>query len=340
LTKLTNTQREKALAFVNNRRVFGGPTNDLMMIQPVKHTWARQIWLKMLENTWFPNEVDLSADAKQFPNLLDEEREAYLDVLAFLSNLDGIQVNNLTRNIGLHITSPEASMTITRQAFEEALHVESYSQMIESLPGVDPLEVYNRFETDEVMAAKNQYVMRSSYVLRDQGYSDEGMVLAIVANIALEGIYFYSGFLFFYNLARMGKMKETSKMIKFIQRDEMCHLDFFVNMWHATRRERPELFTAELMEKVEDVIRGAVEHETLWGKHVIRHGVMGLTEQIIEDFVRFLGDRNMKNMGLKPIYNVENPVKWFDDYAQVENTDENYFESKVSAYEVGSLEWD
>jgi len=331
---------QSAREFVNKRRLIEGPTNDLMMVSPVKHRFARELLEKMQENTWSQHEVDLSEDAKLFPSqkLLDSERECYTDALAFLSNLDGIQINNLTKNIGKHITSPEVYQCIIRQGWEEALHVEAYSQMIETMPGLDPVEVYNRFETDAVLAEKNEYIMRSHKQLADE-YTPYNFALAIIANIALEGIYFYSGFLVFYTLARMGKMKESAKMIKFIQRDEMTHLDLFVNMHHTLKKERPELYTEQFYEDAKSVLQGATELEISWGKHIIRYGVMGLTDEIIERFVKHLCDRRTEQLEIPNYYNVENPVPWFDEFAAISKTEENFFEGKVSAYEIGALEW-
>lgn len=330
---------DDAYAFVNARRVIEGPTNNLMMIAPVKHQFARTILKKMRDNTWGPEEVDLSEDAKMFltDKLLPSERRCYTDALAFLSNLDGIQVNNLVLNIGKFITSPEISMCITRQAWEEALHVESYSQMIETMPGLDPVEIYNRFETDQVLAEKNERIMEASLSLAGD-YSAENFVRAVVANVALEGIYFYSGFLIFYNLAKMGKMKESAKMIKFIQRDEMTHLDLFVNIWHTLKRERPELFTVDMINDARRILMDATTLEINWGQHIIRDGVMGLTNGIVENFVKHLADRRAEAMGLGSLYGVSNPVPWFDDFAAISKAEEAFFEGKNSAYEVGA-EW-
>ena len=118
---------------VNKRRLIEGPKNALMAVNPLKHKWAREIWKIMLANTWMAQEIDLSRDVKQYQELTDAERQMYDRDLAFLSNLDGIQFNNLTFNIGHHITSPEVSMIISRQAFEEANHVDAYSTMIEAI---------------------------------------------------------------------------------------------------------------------------------------------------------------------------------------------------------------
>lgn len=327
---------------INDRRLIEGPTNHLMQIRPLKHNWARDILDQMVKNTWSEKEIDLTEDAKQYATgaLMNGALTAYRKALAFLSNLDGIQLNNLTLNIGRHITSPEVSMCITRQAWEEAMHVLSYAQMIESI-GFDPIEVYWMFETDKVLAEKNEYIMRSSEIL-GTGYSAENFIKAIVANIALEGIYFYNGFLVFYTLERQGLMRGSAKMVKLIQRDEVVHLHLFVHMWNTLKLERPELFTAKLIEECAELIKLAVAHEIIWGKYIIREGVLGLTDQIVESFLKDLGNKRWRSMGFyDALYpGVTNLATWFDDASRINGSNENAFETKVSAYATAALEWD
>lgn len=325
---------------INDRRLIGGPKNNLMQIRPVKHGWAMAILEKMKNNAWDEREVDLSSDAKQYATgaLEGGNLKAYKKTLAFLSNLDGIQLNNLTMNIGRHITSPEVSMCITRQAWEEAQHVLSYAQMIETI-GFDPQEVYWTFETDAILAEKNQYIMSSSEILGKK-YSDENFVKAIAANIALEGIYFFNGFLVMYVLERQNLMRGSAKMIKLIQRDEETHLALFVEMWKTMINERPELFTDELMRDVVTIIKNAAEHEIIWGKYIINEGVLGLTDRIIEDFIMWLADERLQMMGIPKLYNAKNPAPWFLESSSVNGVDENSFETKVTAYATGALEWD
>ena len=94
---------------INDRRLIDGPIDNLMCISPIKHTWANDFWKRMLANTWFPTVVDMSRDIKMYKSLSSAERNMYDSALAFLSNLDGIQFNNLTKNIGHYITSPEVN---------------------------------------------------------------------------------------------------------------------------------------------------------------------------------------------------------------------------------------
>ena len=197
---------------ISKRKLIEGETNNLMALHPLKHAWAGTLFDKMRENSWHESEADLSLDTKQYQTGVLNEGNlfCYKKALSFLSNLDGIQFNNLTKNIGRYITSPEVQMCLSRQVFEEAQHVKSYDTMISTI-GFDPEEIYYGFERDSVLADKNDFITRSSQVL-GKGFSPENFAKAIVANVVLEGIYFFDGFLVFYNLERQRLMRGSAKI--------------------------------------------------------------------------------------------------------------------------------
>ena len=326
---------------INDRRLILGERNNLMQIRPVKHAWAMKVLEQQQNNSWDQREVDLSEDAKQYATgmLVDGNLTAYRRALAFLSNLDGIQLNNLTMNIGRHITSPEVSMCITRQAWEEAQHVLSYAQMIETI-GFDPEDIYWMFDTDPILAEKNAFITRSSEIL-GSGFSTENFIKAVVANVALEGIYFFNGFLTFYNLERQGLMRNSAKMIQLIQRDEEgTHLPIFINMWKTLREENPEAFTPQLIKECVEIIELAAQHEIVWGKYIISEGVMGLTEEIITGFIEHLADKRLTELGLYTLYGTKNPIPWFYEASNINGGETNFFEGKSASYSTGALEWD
>jgi len=325
---------------ISKRKLIEGETNNLMALHPLKHAWAKEVFDKMRTNSWHESEVDLSGDAKQYQTGVLNEGNlfCYTKALAFLSNLDGIQFNSLTTNIGRWITSPEVQMCISRQVFEEAQHVVSYDAMISSI-GFDPESIYYAFETDSVLSDKNEFITRSSQLL-GKGFTPQNFAKAIVANVALEGIYFFSGFLNFFNLERQGLMRGSAKMIRFILRDEITHMNLFVNMWKTLKSERPELFTPELLSDCREIIKLATEHEIAWGKYIISHGVLGLTDSISESFIKDLANKRtlLLELGEIPYKGNVNLAPWFDKASSGE-VEENFFESKVSTYSVGSLEW-
>jgi len=160
------------------------------------------------------------------------------------------------------------------------------------------------------------------------------------ANQILEGIYFYSGFTYLYTLARADKMLGSAQMIRFIQRDEVTHLLIFQNMINVTKRERPELFTKELLDDVYEMFRSAVKLESDWGAYITQGQILGLTDEIIAQYIQYLADQRLKAVGLEPLYNVEHPIKWVDNFAKFNDQKTNFFEGNVVNYSKGSLDFD
>lgn len=335
------TEKITAQEIVNQRRIILGPQDKLRSISTVKYPWARDVWKIMLENTWQPTEVNLTRDTQEYKSdkLTKGEKLGYDRALAFLSNLDAIQLDNLAENINVWITDPNIKLCIHRQIFEEALHVESYSTLVEAMCD-DPLYIYDMYRVNPILQKKNDFILTQANDITTYEFTPERFVYAVVSNIILEGIYFYSGFLTFYTLARMGKMLKSADMIKLIQRDEVVHLNLFVNLYHSLRAEMPEVFTKEVEENCIKLFKNAVELETAWGQHLIEGGILGLTNDIVSDYIKFLADERVTMIGLPKIYNVKNPVAWVDKFSQIQKTEENFFETTVANYSKRQLSFD
>ena len=333
---------------INKRRVINGPDDGLMQVHPLKHPWADEIFKTMLKNTWVPQEVPMGADIEMWNQagaLTETERRVYKRSLAFVSNLDGIQTNNLVNNMMRQVTSPEVSLVMVRQAFEEALHVHSYATMIEAL-GLDPEEVYGLYKNDMELYKKNQYVLQAVGKINDPNFktgtfeADQLYLEACVGNVILEGIYFYSAFLTFYVLKRNNKMPGSAEMIQFINRDEDMHLQVFIKIVNAIKDEQPELWTPEFQERIRQNVIGAVEHELAWGLSCIQDGILGLTPENLKEYLQFVGDVRLQSIGLPKHWNSKNPFPWIDEYTQGSMVEVNFFEGTVKEYSVGSLDWD
>lgn len=325
----------------NERRIAFGPRDTLMNMARTKYKWAVEIYDRMEANTWFPKAVPLVDDRICYrESLTDRERNAYDKALAFVSNLDGIQFNNLIHNIGAHITAPEVSLAIARQASEEGVHVRSYQFMVEAV-SMDPESVYMMFERDGVLARKNEFIMGQSEVLKGDP-TPANFARAIVGNVILEGIYFYSAFLTFYVLARNNKMLGSADMIKYINRDEgETHLDLFTNMHHAFREENPELYDEQFRQDAIKLIKDAVTIEIEWGQYIIQGGFLGLTNEVVENFVKGLANKRSIALNLGVLYpGVLDAVPWFDDFSRPNGTRTNFFEGKPVDYQSDGLSWD
>jgi len=322
----------------SQRKIFGGNPTGIFELNDIKYQWAYNLWEMMLNNTWFPKEVDMTQDISDYKRLTDTEKVAYDKVLAQLIFMDSLQTNNLIDNVNPFITSPEINLVLVRQSFEEALHSQSYAVMVDSI-SQNSDEIYQLWRTDMMLKSKNDAIAKV-YEELSSNPSDTAMLKAMFANQILEGIYFYSGFTYLYTLARSGKMLGSAQMIRFIQRDEVTHLVLFQNMINATKKERPELFTPELIEEVYGMFKSAVKLESDWGKYITQGQILGLTDNIIEQYIQYLADDRLKAVGLKPLYNVTHPIKWVDNFSKFNDQKTNFFEGNVTNYSKGSLNLD
>ena len=323
---------------VSDRKIFGGNPTGIFELNRIKYQWAYNLWDMMLNNTWFPKEVDMTQDVRDYKLLTEQEKISYDKALSQLIFMDSLQTNNLIDNINPFITTPEINLILVRQAYEEALHSQSYAVMVDSISS-NTDEIYEMWRSDKQLKGKNDYIA-SVYEKLAKDPTDEQIVKAMFANQILEGLYFYSGFTFFYTLARSGKMLGSAQMIRFIQRDEVTHLLLFQNMINSTKRERPDLFTNELIDEVYHMFEEAVQLEISWGKYITNGQILGLTDEIIDEYIKYLANDRLKAVGLKPLYDAKHPIKWVDSFSKFNDQKTNFFEGNVTNYSKGSLTFD
>jgi len=323
---------------LNDRRIFGGNSDGMINFTKMKYQWALNLWDTMEGNTWFPKEVQMTGDAKDYKYLSPAEKRMYNLVLSQLIFMDSLQTNNLMDNINPYITAPEVNACLSRQAYEEANHSKSYAVMVESISD-NTDEIYDMWKNDVELRGKNNYIS-DVYKNLSGDITDEKILLALFANQILEGLYFYAGFAAIYALGKSGKMLGSSQMIRFIQRDEVTHLLLFQNMINSVRKERPDLFTKELEEKVRVMFRKAVELESSWGSYITQGQILGFTDAIITQYIQYLADKRLDAVGYKPEYNVKHPIPWVDGYASFNDQRTNFFEGNVVNYSKGSIDFD
>ncbi|QIX87217.1 ribonucleotide-diphosphate reductase subunit beta [Campylobacter ureolyticus] len=334
--KIYNPESNETLG---DRKVFGGNPHGILNFTKAKYQWALKLWDLMEANTWFPKEVDTTDDVRDYNfNLTGAEKRMYDLVWSQLISMDSFQTNNLADNINPYITAPEINAILVRQAYEEANHSKSYAVMVEAICENTDL-IYEMEKHDAVLKKKNDYIS-SVYEDLAGDVTEEKLVLAMVANQILEGIYFYSGFTAIYTLARAGKMLGSAQMIRFIQRDEITHLLLFQNMINTVKKERPDLFNEKIINKIYEMFEKAGELEIEWGKYITQNQIMGFTDDIITDYIHYLVDQRLTAIGLKKKYDVKHPIKWVDDFAKFNDQKSNFFESKVTNYSKGSLSFD
>ncbi|CAX29573.1 ribonucleotide-diphosphate reductase subunit beta [Helicobacter pylori] len=323
---------------VNERKIFGGNPTSMFDLNKIKYQWADHLWKTMLANTWFAEEVSMNDDKRDYLKLSTEEKIGYDRALAQLIFMDSLQTNNLIDNVNPFITSPEINLCLVRQAYEEALHSHAYAVMVESI-SANTEEIYDMWRNDMQLKSKNDYIAQV-YMELAKNPTEENILKALFANQILEGIYFYSGFSYFYTLARSGKMLGSAQMIRFIQRDEVTHLILFQNMINALRNERADLFTPQLINEVIEMFKKAVEIEASWGDYITQGKILGLTSSLIEQYIQFLADSRLSKVGIAKVYGVQHPIKWVESFSSFNEQRSNFFEARVSNYAKGSVSFD
>ncbi|GAA7341773.1 ribonucleotide-diphosphate reductase subunit beta [Helicobacter pylori] len=323
---------------VNERKIFGGNPTSMFDLNKIKYQWADHLWKTMLANTWFAEEVSMNDDKRDYLKLSVEEKIGYDRALAQLIFMDSLQTNNLIDNVNPFITSPEINLCLVRQAYEEALHSHAYAVMVESI-SANTEEIYDMWRNDMQLKSKNDYIAQV-YMELAKNPTEENILKALFANQILEGIYFYSGFSYFYTLARSGKMLGSAQMIRFIQRDEVTHLILFQNMINALRNERADLFTPQLINEVIEMFKKAVEIEASWGDYITQGKILGLTSSLIEQYIQFLADSRLSKVGIAKVYGVQHPIKWVESFSSFNEQRSNFFEARVSNYAKGSVSFD
>ena len=324
---------------VHLRKMIGGNTTNLNDFNNMKYTWASEWYRQAMNNFWIPEEINMNTDVQDYRKLSPAEKTAYDKILSFLIFLDSIQTANLP-NVGQYITANEVNLCLTIQAFQEAVHSQSYSDMLDTICSPDErTAILYQWKDDEHLLKRNKFI---GDLYND--FQDDKSALALlkvaVANYILEGVYFYSGFMFFYNLGRNNKMPGSVQEIRYINRDENTHLWLFRSIIHELQKEEPQLFTPENNELFRSMIREGCEQEIAWGHYVIGDDIPGLTRGMVTDYIQYLGNLRCENLGFEPLYegHREEPasMSWVSQYSNANLIKTDFFEAKSTAYAKSS----
>ena len=320
---------------VRLRRMIGGNSTNLNDFNNMKYQWTSGWYRQAMNNFWVPEEINLTQDVKDYPLLDEEERKAYDKILSFLVFLDSLQSNNLPL-VSEYITANEVNLCLHIQAFQECVHSQSYSYMLDTICSPEKRnEILYQWKTDEHLLKRNTFI-GNCYNEFQQSQNDFTLMKTLIANFILEGIYFYSGFMFFYNLSRNGKMPGSAQEIRYINRDENTHLWLFRNIILELKKEEPALFTPERKKVYAEMIREGVRQEIEWGIYVLGDRIPGLNTKMITDYIQYLGNLRWKSLGEPYLFeeNQKEPenMKWVMQYSNANLVKTDFFEAKSTAY--------
>ncbi len=335
---------------MSKKQILNASNVDPNKILPLKYPWARQHYKNGVANNWVPEEVSMQLDVelwkKQGPGALTEdERRMITYNLGFFSTAESLTANNIVLAIYRHITNPECRQYLLRQAYEEAVHTDTFIYCCDTL-GLDPEEIYNMYLTIPSIKEKDDFVIEFTKSVFDTGFVTEGkeniqrFVHDLVGYyVIMEGIFFYAGFAMMLSLLRQNKMVGVGEQFQFILRDETVHLAFGSDLINTIVEENPEIWTEEFKNDLVTKIKRAVDLEKQYAREALPKGIMGLTPGSIEEYLEHIADRRLERIGLPVQYNTKNPFPWMSEIMDARK-EKNFFETRVSEYKTGGqLEW-
>lgn len=309
----------------SDQTLFGGNPTGISNLNNIRYGWVNPLYRTMVGNFWLPQKVSLVEDKLSVKTLTAEEDQAVRDTLSFLIFLDSFQSNNLP-NVAEYITCPGVKNLIAIQTFQEVIHSETYQYIMEALyPSVERDEIYNRWRTNENLMKRNKFVASIADEFVDSP-TEENLHKVLVANLVLEGVYFYQGFNLFDQLGHRGKIVGTSKEIDYIRRDELTHVGIFTNM---IKEVKPSV------ELVHSIFEEGATQEIDWCKSTYGNKILGISETSSSAYVKWLVNERLGRIGYPSLYDsVDNPYKHITDSAKEGNKRENFFETSVTSYDM------
>jgi ribonucleoside-diphosphate reductase beta chain len=322
---------------------------DPNKILPMTYMWAREHYKDGVANNWTPEEISMQKDVEQWksPDVLsDVEKRMILWNLGFFSTAESLTANNIVLTVYKHVTNPEARQYLLRQAYEEAVHTDTFIYCCDTL-GLDPEYIYNMYETIPSIKEKDDYVVGLTKSIMDPNFelrTDEDIKIflqdVVGYYVIMEGIFFYAGFAMMLALKRQNKMVGIGEQFEYIMRDESIHLAFGCDLINTIKEENKGIWTDDVQKKITGLIVQAVDYEKKYALDAIPNGLLGINSEQFCEYVEYIADRRLERIGLSKVYETDNPFPWMSQSVDL-SKEKNFFETRVTEYQTaGSLDWD
>lgn len=319
--------------------ILGKPLNQDMQLRPIRYRWAYDLYNQAVANTWFPHEIALGEDLEDWKKMTEDERFAVSFLMSFFNPGELIVNRTLALGVYPYLKAPEAHLYLVKQMWEEANHCLAFEYVLETFP-LDRDKIFRQhLETPSIKAKEDfitEYLGRMADIKLDIATAEgkKDFVRNLTAyNIVMEGIWFYSGFMVALSFRQRQQLRNFASMVDWIVRDESLHLKFGINLILTVLEENPEIVTPEFSEEIRKIIIDGVNLETAYNSDMFPRGILGVNADYVNQYVRYVADRRLEELGFAPYFKVANPAKWM---AAATDALElvNFFETQNTNYEV------
>ncbi|MBL8124058.1 MAG: ribonucleotide-diphosphate reductase subunit beta [Blastocatellia bacterium] len=312
-----------------------------LTLRPMKYPDFYEMYRNAIKNTWTVEEVDFSMDVNDLRSkMTPAERHLINRLVAFFATGDSIVSNNLVLNLYKHINSPEARMYLSRQLYEEALHVQFYLTLLDTyIPDhAEREQAFAAVENIPSIKKKAEFCLKWIDSINDldslNSKEDRKRFLLNLICFAscIEGLFFFAAFSYVYFLRSKGLLHGLASGTNWVFRDESAHMAFAFEVVKKVRTEEPDLFDENLTRDIATMLDEAVECELQFAEDVLSLGVAGLSLADMRQYLEFIADQRLAMLGLPKVYKSKNPFSFMDLQDVQELT--NFFERRVAAYQV------
>lgn len=313
-----------------------------LTLRPMRYPRFYEMYRAAIKNTWTVEEIDFQIDLSHLTQRMTAaDRHLIERLVAFFATGDSIVSNNLVISLYRHINSPEARMYLSRQLFEEALHIQFYLTLLDNyVPDVQRrTQAFSAIENIASIRRKAEFCQRwTDEVYSLQGIASDDDKRRFLLNLTcfascIEGLFFFGAFAYVYFLRSRGLLPGLAAGTNWVFRDESAHMAFAFEVINTVRREEPHLFDAGWAQQVQLMIEDAVDCESAFADDVLAGGVVGLTRSEMRQYLEYVADQRLRALQLPARYNARNPFAFMELQDVQELT--NFFERRVSSYQMG-----
>lgn len=311
-----------------------------LTLRPMRYPEFHERFRAAIRNTWTVEEVDLASDVPDLAKLSEQERHLVHRLVAFFATGDSIVANNLVLNLYQHVNAPEARLYLSRQLYEEAVHVQFYLTLLDTyLPDhAERVKAFAAVEHIPSIRDKAAFCFRwidslgSLHRLESRADRRAFLLNLICFAACVEGLFFYGAFAYVYWLRSRGLLSGLATGTNWVFRDESMHMEFAFSVVDTVRQEEPELFDESMATEVNAMISEAVEAELAFAEDLCGDGLPGMNTADMRRYLEYVADARLARLDLPPRYGSTNPFPFMELQDVQELT--NFFERRVSAYQV------
>lgn len=307
--------------------------------KPFLYPWAFEGYKTQSKMHWIPEEVPLHGDVRDWNNkMTPEEKNLLTQIFRFFTQSDvDVAQGYMKHYIPAFGGNPEVAMMLNTFASMEAIHVDAYSLLLDTI-GLPEVE-YNAFSKYQEMVDKHEFFESTN----SDSPEELAKTIAIYSGFG-EGLQLFSSFAILLNFPRFGKMKGMGQIVTWSILDETVHVKYMLQLLREFIGEHYDIWNDDFRKTIYDAARSMVDLEDSFIDLAFKQGgIDGLTPDEVKKYIRYIADRRLLQMGLKTNYGVKkNPLPWLEEMLNsVEHA--NFFETRVTEYEKnptkGEIQW-